>query len=210
MISLGSFFINSLYLLKYGPSATPHISTIRWLAGIFQETTSLLLLGYVLSRRHLRFKDLGFRWSWRDLGVGLLVAGISYAAYIGGALFVQVFHFAVYGTRAVGPNSNDFFAHPTLAIIPFMLLNPFFEELIVRAYLMTEILELTGSSALAVAVSVAVQFSYHLYYGWVGATTLAFVFLSFSFYYIRSRRALPIVVAHGFFDLLSMVRLLTR
>jgi membrane protease YdiL (CAAX protease family) len=99
-----------------------------------------------------------------------------------------------------------FFAHPAIVAITFAVLNPFFEELIVRAYLMTEVAELTGSSALAVVISVAVQFCYHLYYGWSGALSLSFMFLIFALYYARSSRALPIVVAHGFFDIYGVVR----
>jgi membrane protease YdiL (CAAX protease family) len=86
-------------------------------------------------------------------------------------------------------------------------LNPFFEELIVRAYLMTEVLDLTGSSSLAVALSVAVQFSYHLHYGWVEAISLSFQFLVFALYYALSRRALPVIVAHSLFDISDLVRL---
>jgi membrane protease YdiL (CAAX protease family) len=72
---------------------------------------------------------------------------------------------------------------------------------------MTEVLELTGSSILAVALRVAFQFSYHLYYGWAGATSLAFMFLAFSLCYVRTRRALPIIVAHGFYDIYALIRL---
>jgi membrane protease YdiL (CAAX protease family) len=102
----------------------------------------------------------------------------------------------------------NFFASPTLlAAIPFVLLNPIFEELIVRSYLMTEIIDLTGSVTLAVALSLAVQVSYHLYYGWWGALSLAFQFLVFALYYARWRRALPIIIAHGMFDLVGFVYL---
>ena len=73
---------------------------------------------------------------------------------------------------------------------------------------MTEVMELTGSSILAVVVSVAIQFSYHLYYGWAGAISLSFIFLVFALYYARSRNALPIVVAHGYFDISAMLRLI--
>jgi membrane protease YdiL (CAAX protease family) len=86
-------------------------------------------------------------------------------------------------------------------------LNPLFEELIVRAYRMTEVIELTGCSTLAVALSVGVQFSYQLYYGWVGATSLSFLFLLFALYDARSRRAPPVIVAHGFFDVYALLRL---
>ena len=92
--------------------------------------------------------------------------------------------------------------------IAFCLLNPFFEELVVRAYLMTEITELTGSTVWAFILSVVVQFSYHLYYGWAGAISLSFQFLVFALYYAHSRRALPVVLAHDFFDVYGMLRLL--
>jgi membrane protease YdiL (CAAX protease family) len=86
-------------------------------------------------------------------------------------------------------------------------LNAFFEELIVRAYLMMEIKELTGSTVLAVMSSVVVQASYHLYYGWMGALSVAFMFLTLAIYFARSRQALPIVIAHEIFDLYALIRL---
>ncbi len=87
-------------------------------------------------------------------------------------------------------------------------MNPFFEELIVRAYLMTEVRTLTGSWILSAALSVVVQSSYHLYYGWGGAIALSFLFLAFSIYYARTQRATPIIIAHGIFDFLALIRML--
>jgi membrane protease YdiL (CAAX protease family) len=72
---------------------------------------------------------------------------------------------------------------------------------------MTEIIDLTGSSSLAIAVSVALQTSYHIYYGWWIALSLALQFLVFAISYALSRRALPIIVAHGLFDLRALVQL---
>ena len=68
-------------------------------------------------------------------------------------------------------------------------------------------MDLTGSSTLAVVLSVFVQFSYHLYYGWGGAISLAFFFLPLALYYVRSRRALPVIVAHGLLDVYALIRL---
>jgi uncharacterized membrane protein YhaH (DUF805 family) len=207
LVAFGGSILNSLYLLKNGPGAMPHISSARWSIGIVQEATALFLLGYVLSRRGLRFSSLGFRWSLRGLGVGVLVTGLSYATYALSSTIIQVFHYSIYRSLATGPTANDFFAHPSAVAIPYSLLNPFFEELIVRAYLMTEVIDLTGSSTLAVALSVAVQFSYHLYYGWAGAISLSFLFLVLALYYVRSRSALPVIIAHGFFDVYALLRL---
>jgi membrane protease YdiL (CAAX protease family) len=206
-VAFGTFFLNSLYLFRNGPSAAPHISGYRWLMATLQEVTSLLLLGYVLWRRNLRLRDLGLRWSLRDVGIGLIVAFAAFLATSLGTFIIQMAHYAAYGSFSTGPTGKDFFSHPGVMAIPFSLLNPFFEELIVRAYLMTEIMDLTGSSALAVALSVAVQCSYHLYYGWVGVISVSFSFLFFALYYASSRKALPIIVAHGFFDIYAVIRL---
>lgn len=207
LVAFGRTIFNSIYLLIHGPNAMPQISSVRWAGGIVHEVTALLLLGYVLSRRGRRFADLGFRWSLRDLGVGLLVTAMSYASYAFGAIVIQLIHHLAYGTFARGPSARDFFAHPSVMFIPFSLLNPFFEELIVRAYLITEVIELTGSSVLAVALSVAVQFSYHLYYGWAGALSLSFPFLAMAVYYLRSRRIVPVIVTHAFSDIYALIRL---
>jgi membrane protease YdiL (CAAX protease family) len=207
LVACGGYILYAFYLLINGPGAAPQSSSLRSAASILHEVTALLLLGYVLSRRGLRYANLGLRWSWRDVGMGLLVTMVSHAAYGLGHTLVQTIHQLAYGTVLSGPTAKDFFAHPSLIAIPLSLLNPFFEELIVRAYLITEIIELTGSSALAVVLSVVVQFSYHLYYGWGGAASLSFLFLVLALYYVRSRCALPIIVAHGFFDIFALLRL---
>jgi hypothetical protein len=72
---------------------------------------------------------------------------------------------------------------------------------------MTEIRELTGSTVLAAGLSIALQTSYHLYYGWQGALTLGFVFTAFAIYYAITRKATPVILAHGTFDLFSLLRL---
>ena len=58
-----------------------------------------------------------------------------------------------------GSTARDVFGHPPVVMaVAFCLLNPLAEELVVRAYLMTEMMELTGSTALVVILSVVVQF----------------------------------------------------
>jgi len=208
LVAFGGAFLSAADLLHKGPAAAPQMSNARWAVGTIQEITALLLLGYVLSRRGLRLRNLGFSWQVRDVGVGFLVAGSCLAAYLLGSIVVHLLHYGIYGYAATGPSGRDFFAHPPLAAIPFFLLNPFFEEIIVRAYLMTEILELTGSAKAAVAASVLVQSSYHLYYGWTGAFSLSFIFLVLAIYFVRSRRVVPVIVAHALFDIAGFISLL--
>lgn len=207
IVAFGSSVLYSLYSLKNGPQNYSSVTTLRWAALLVQEVSTLLLLGYVLSRRGLGFSSIGLRWSPMDVGAGPLLTIVSYVAYRFGYSFIRTFQYAMSGG---GSTARDVFGHPPVVMgIAFCLLNPFFEELVVRAYLMTEITELTGSPVWAVILSVVVQFSYHLYYGWVGAISLSFQFLVFALYYAYWRRALPVVLAHGFFDVYGMLRLLS-
>jgi len=207
LISIGSGFLSSLHLLNNSQGMLPYPQNFRWTISIFEELTGLLFLGYVLSRRRMRFRDLGLRWSFRDFGIGLVVAVTAYLAYAVGYALIRSLHNAFHWSASSGPSVRQIFGHPSIMAIPLFLVNPFFEELIVRAYLMTEVRDLTGSWTLAAALSVAVQFSYHLYYGWEAAIALSFQFLVFSIYYARTRRATPIIVAHGIFDIYGLIRL---
>jgi membrane protease YdiL (CAAX protease family) len=207
LVACGGYIVYAIFLLAKGPSAALQGTNVRYVAGIVHQFSALLLLYYVLSRRGLNFASIGLRWRPSDLWVGCLLIVISFAAYGLGSSVVQAFHFFTFGSVATGLTGRDFFSHPPIAAIPYNFLNPFFEELIVRAYLMTETLELTGSVAVAVIVSVLVQFSYHLYYGWIGAFSLLFLFVTSALYYAYSRRATPVVIAHAFFDLYALIRL---
>jgi membrane protease YdiL (CAAX protease family) len=206
-IAFGSPVFSSLHVLATGQPGTSYSPGSRWSYQFLQEIASLLLLGYVLSRRKLGLKNLGLRWSLRDLTIGAGIAVGSYCAYIVGTLIVHVIHNAIFGTTHGTTTLPVVFGHAGVFAVPFVLLNPFFEELIVRAYLMTEVRALTGSATLAIALSVALQTAYHLYYGWQGALSLAFMFLVFAVYYSRTRKAIPIIVAHGAFDLLALDQL---
>jgi membrane protease YdiL (CAAX protease family) len=207
LVAFAGSILGSIYILKNITSATMQFAGPRLILGFVQEITGLLLLGYVLSRTGRRFRDIGFRWSLRDVGIGFFVAIVSYITYAIGYYALYKIHLAIFGAPIHHTPNKEVFGHMGYASIPFILINPFFEELIVRAYLMTELIDLTRSSALAVAVSVALQFSYHLYYGWWIALSLAFQFLIFALFFAASRRALPVITAHALFDLYALLRL---
>jgi membrane protease YdiL (CAAX protease family) len=206
LVAFSTPLLTSVYILVRGPAGVSQASSYRPVNGFVHEIVALLVLGYVLARSGRRLRDLGLRWSVRDCGVGLLVLVISYAAYIAGGMLLQTIHYAPAGPMAKGTATHGYWTHMGWPGVPFVLVTPFFEELIVRAYLMTEVVELTGSLALATFLSVLLQISYHLYYGWFTAAALGFTFLVFSLYYARYRRALPIIVAHGVYDLIGLIR----
>ena len=210
LTSFGGPFFNSLNTLLVGHAIQlpPRVQTAEWAESIVREAVCLLLLGYVLSRRKLRIRDFGLRLSVRDLVIGfalaIISAGASYTAYRVGHSLTSVAHGALASTLAGGVTAKQLYSNSSLIVFPFTILNAFFEELIVRAYLMTEIRELTGSWILSVIASVVVQTSYHVHYGWIGALSVALGFLVFSIYYARTRKATPIIFAHALIDLYSL------
>jgi membrane protease YdiL (CAAX protease family) len=199
--------VRAISAFLYEPTSMNNMGNARWLAGMFQEIGILLLLAYILWRSGRAFRDIGFRWSFKDAAVGLLLFVISYFSYFCGTLFLYLLHLLIYGNYPTHIGARQVFGHtPPLALV-YSLINPFFEELVVRAYLMTEIRELTGSMMLAAAVSLVFQTSYHIYYGWMGMLSVGFSFLALVGYFAIWKRALPLVVAHGIFDVIGYIRL---
>lgn len=201
LVCFGSSLITSIHFVIAGDATSYPQQGVDWGYMILQEVIGLLLLAYVLWRRRMTFRDLGLTWSPGQPLIGAFVAVAAYLSYAVGYTLIHLARQAVFHAVAqAGPSARQVFGHPSLLSIPLLILNPLFEELIVRAYLMKEIRALTGSWLLAGAASVIIQTTYHLYYGWVGALSLGFQFLVYSIYYARKQRATPIVLAHAIMD----------
>lgn len=193
--------LSSLHMLVSGVTIMdmpPGTSGQHDSLNILNQANALALLGYVLYANSARFTDLGLRWKARDAAMALpllIVAEVFYDVLVpvvfwGTALFS--------GAEVMSP---DLWAHaypdPIMMVsVLRMLLNGFFEELIVRAYLMTAVHRLSGSMGLAIAVSVAVQVSYHFYQGAPVALCHVGWFLVLAVYYAKKRRILPVALAH--------------
>ncbi len=207
LICFAGPIVSSVDILIRGRGAVSPVLGAGWTNSIIHEVAGLLLIGYVLGRRRIGIAALGLRWSFRDLGAGAALAITAYLAYAAGPYLIHLPGGGMYSQSHSGDLARKIFGHPSVMAILYSLLNPFYEELIVRAYLMTEVKALTGSWMLSAALSVLIQFSYHLYYGWEGAIALSFLFLVFSIYYALTQKATPIIVAHGVFDIWGLIRL---
>jgi membrane protease YdiL (CAAX protease family) len=207
LIALTTPFLGSLYVFIHGPQQFATASPFRFLSGIIHEILALLLLAYVLARRGQRFRDLGLKWSLKDLGSGLLLFLASFVSMIAAVFVLQFAHRLLYGSLLPMHSGREFWSHPGIRSLPYLLLTPFFEEIMVRAYLMTELIDLTGSALLAVVVSAGVQVSYHLYYGGPVVLALFVNFFILSLYFARFRRPLPTLVAHYLQDVLAFSRI---
>jgi len=190
----------SFYYFLGGAAPTPSAGHTY---SLITEFLGLSVLVYVLFRQGRHLSDIGFGFNWRDIPRSLGLATAGYAAFY--VCFVSIFYgcYAVTGIELTAPDLGDkaFGVRLQLSGLVLALFNPFFEELIVRAFLMTEVKFLTGSAALSIAASVGLQTLYHLYQGMLLATAEGALFLVFALYFNRSRRIMPVALAHLLFDL---------
>lgn len=93
--------------------------------------------------------------------------------------------------------------------IPVLVLsatqNAVLEELVVVGYLLNRLRELGWPSWRALVASAILRGSYHLYQGFGGFVGNAIMGLIFGYFYQRTRRVLPLIVAHTILDVVSFV-----
>jgi len=208
-VSCAHFIAAAFYYLFEGTSQVQtNQQTIRLIGALIAEITSLLLLSFVLSGQSRNWKEIGWNPKWTDIfhGVGLiLVAGavarvatvcfqLSYRSGSGHYLQPR----SVHGLLGGGISA--------LALV-LVLINPLFEEIIVRGYTMSEVIALGGSQTQAILVSVCIQMSYHVYQGLLRCVGLTATFVVFSIYFSKTRRIAPVVVAHFWSDASALIRL---
>jgi membrane protease YdiL (CAAX protease family) len=208
LVSLAGPIAGSIYVLMGGPSSTAPIQkSYRLVGALMSEMTSLLLLWYVLGRQGKTWKDIGWGFALADAprAFGLFIVALIVPVF---ALAPLQYIYWAYSRHAIAPKSLEsmFGFGISVLSIAFVCLNPFFEELIVRAYTMSEIMSVGGSAGIAIVASVAVQISYHLYQGIDHVIALTAVFTIFSIYYAQTRRIVPLILAHLFMDVIFLIR----
>jgi len=206
LVVFGSATLSSTYHFIYGydstSSETSSSAMFGWTYRIEREVAGLFLVWYLLLRRHKSFRDLGLVWRIDDLAwavVLILADTISYRL-----IYNAIYHagFTAVPMHAASQQIGQilFGSGIVLTTILFQFLNPFFEELIVRAYLMTEIKFLTKSTAYAILASTILQTSYHFYQGTPAAVAHGVAFLMFSIFYAKTNRIMPVILAHLYAD----------
>jgi membrane protease YdiL (CAAX protease family) len=209
-VSFGHFIAASAYyLMENTPASSADLPQLkmRLVGGMIAEAGSLAVLWYVLSGQGRGWKNIGWNLHWTDVPRALMLTfGATVATYVT-FLPIQIFVHAYSGHYLTPKSMHGLLGVGISALsIAFICLNPFFEELIVRGYLMTEIAELGGSGALAIVMSVAAQMSYHLYQGFTNGIVLTTIFAVFSIYFWKTRRLAPVVLAHLCVDAYALFR----
>lgn len=169
---------------------------------IIYEVAILTALAFFLRARGWTVARLGIVPTWRDSfwGVALFVAcSVLYYVLAMGLVdvwpaFAQVAmrtHLAVKGLDGV-----------TVLVASFV--NPVFEEVLLCGYVVSVLKERRGITT-AVNVSAAIRIFCHFYQGALGVVAIAPMGLLFAYWYARTGRLWPLLVAHALDDFLALL-----
>lgn len=198
VLSVG-FFWSTVYSLRHwwGNAELPPWTAFDSLRYIIDSAISISVLAYVLYCQGRSLRTIGLTFRKSDLPWAV-------AIWFFDRLMMSTVYQSIHGfaTPKSMPVSNLGPLH-WLSVIP----NAANEELVVRAFLMTEVAELSGSWALAVLVSVGFQTVYHLYQGTPAALMAAAGFFVSAVYYANTRRITPVILAHSLHNFYYLSRM---
>jgi uncharacterized protein len=93
--------------------------------------------------------------------------------------------------------------------VPVLLLaavqNAVLEEVVVVGYLITRLRELAWRTPVIIATSAALRGTYHLYQGFGAFVGNAIMGAVFALFFLRTRRVLPLIIAHTLLDMCAFV-----
>ncbi|MEP7018388.1 MAG: CPBP family intramembrane glutamic endopeptidase [Actinomycetota bacterium] len=130
-----------------------------------------------------------------------LLQGVGFAALIGipGLVLVWVAHLlGLSANLAVVDVPNTWYRVPLLLLQAAQ--NGALEEIVVVGYLLTRLRQMGWSNGQALGASALLRGSYHLYQGLGGFAGNLVMGLIFAWWFQRTRRVLPLVVAHFLLD----------
>ena len=136
-----------------------------------------------------------------DVGSGAILAAVIGIPGIG--LYVAARHLGINAQVVPAALPHIWWAVPVLILAAAQ--NAILEEVVVVGYLVTRLRELGWRLWTTVAASAVLRGSYHLYQGigaFIGNAVMGVVFALF---FLRTRRVLPLVVAHTILDIVSFV-----
>lgn len=141
------------------------------------------------------------RWRWSDLGWGAVLAAVIGLPGLG--LYVFSVHTGL--SKVVVPTGM---AHPEIEV-PVLLLwslaNAFGEEVVVVMWLFTRLRQLGWGLPAVLAASSLLRGSYHLYQGVSAGFGNIVMGLVYGWFYHRTGRIWPLVIAHFLIDAVAFV-----
>lgn len=190
--------------LNTSRSARPYLDLTYQLLGIAFALLPVLLAVHLLARdpgNPARTLGLDARRPGSDLARGVGLAALI--GLPGLALFWAAAQLGVNASLVPAALPDLWWTVPVLILAAVQ--NSILEEVIVVGYLTTRLRQLQWRVVAIVATSALLRASYHLYQGFGAFVGNAVMGVVFSLFYLRTRRVMPLVVAHAVLDIFAFV-----
>ncbi|MDQ3628380.1 MAG: CPBP family intramembrane metalloprotease [Actinomycetota bacterium] len=137
---------------------------------------------------------------------GDLVHGMALSALIGlPGIGIYLVGRAIGVTASVIPSGLDAYWWTVPVLVLAALQNSLLEEVVVVGYLMTRLRDLGWGVGATISASALIRGSYHLYQGIGPGLANAVMGVIFGYWYHRTGRVMPLVVAHTILDIVAFV-----
>lgn len=197
--------ISAVYLLLVPVQFNAANANYRFSGGLVREFGILILFICLLRRQGRGLQTIGLKFQWTDLPKGFGLFLLSYlGSYFAYWCAQSAFYFWNQRYFQFRDSTQLYASASGFLLFVYFLAAPFFEEILVRGYLMTELIGVSCPVWIATAASMVLQTTYHLYYGFAGALYLGFGFAVSSIYFARSRKLVPVILSHLLWDLTAM------
>lgn len=190
--------------LNPSQSTRPWLDLTYQLLGILFDLVPVLLAVHLLNRNPGDARGmlgLDARRPGADLAWGAALAAAIGLPGLG--LFWVAARLGINATVVPAALPDLWWAVPVLLLAAAQ--NAILEEIVVVGYLMTRLREIGWRVGAVIAASAVLRGSYHLYQGFgafVGNVVMGVVFALF---FLRTRRVLPLVIAHTLLDVVAFV-----
>jgi len=182
--------------------ASPVITNEALLTLALYEFVILIVLGAFLRLRGWTLERLGLWPSARDALLGCALAALAYLGYalleLGAGSLWPALAQAAKASHLLGTDLS------WGSVLLVSAVNPLFEELFLCGYVIAALRERLGVTA-AINVSAGVRVFCHFYQGAIGVLGIVPIALLFAYWYARSGRLWPLIVAHAILDITALM-----
>lgn len=189
-------------VVQYVPPKFDPYLYVRQLVGVGLQLVPVALVAHFMARARSSMQELGFdlRRPRRDIAWGLGLAVLAHSAALGASSLARVLDLPFRPVFGINPD-----AHFTalVLVVAASAAAAIAEEVIVNAYLITRLEQLGWRPNRTLLASAVVRGTYHLYQGIGGFLFNVVGGLVAGRIFQRTRRIMPIVVAHFLIDLIG-------
>jgi membrane protease YdiL (CAAX protease family) len=203
--------ILGLLIIALGPQGSAEVeaqllpSVVSIVFELFLSWSPVLVIGFLLARNREGWPGIGLtRLRPGDLAMG---AVLWVASFILVLVLAQLFQF--FGQREVDflPEGLPLWFRAVQAVL-IAVTAGVTEEIVVRGYAQTRLEQLRASTAVILLLPTALWGVLHVYQGVGAALTIFGLGLMYAWYFNRTRRLWPLILAHILFDLTQLIFIL--